>query len=72
MADADRISMDSEDDGDRLGSLSGRLHIGRRHREDEIDIQVDQFGRELGQLVDAFRPAILNRDVLPLDIAELT
>src|SRR5262249_1787865 len=59
----------SEHDGDRFGGLAGGFHEGRRRREDDVDIHADQFGREFRQLVDPFRPAELNDNVLALDVA---
>src|SRR5262249_10648946 len=47
----------------------GGFHEGRRRREDDVDIHADQFGREFRQLLDAFRPAELNDNVLALDVA---
>src|SRR5262245_38715649 len=63
--------MVGEHDGDCLGRLSGGLRFGRSRREDDIDIYADQLGRQLRQLVDRFRPAKFNDEVLAFDIAEL-
>ena len=70
MPEADGVGMDGEHDGDRLGRLSGGLHLGRRHREDDVDIHADQLGRQLRQLLDRFRPPELDDNVLAFDIAE--
>jgi len=67
----DGVGVVGEDDGDCLGSLSGGLHLGRRRREYDVDIHADQLGCQLRQLVDPFRPAKLNDNVLALDIAEI-
>jgi hypothetical protein len=56
---------------DRLGRLSGGLHLSRRSREDDVDIHANQLSRQLRQLVDRFRPPELDDNVLAFDIAEL-
>jgi hypothetical protein len=72
VSNADGIGMVGEYDGDRLGRLSGKLNGGRRRREDHVDVRTDQIGREVAQLVFAFRPAELDDDVLALDVAKVT
>jgi hypothetical protein len=71
VPDADGVGMDGEHDGDCLGHLSDGLHLGRRHREDGVDIHSDQFGREFRQLIDPFCPPELNDNALALDVAEI-
>ena len=71
MPEADGVGMDGEHDGDRFGRLPGGLDLGRRSREDDVDIHADQLGRKFRQLVDLFRPPELNDNVLALDIAEV-
>ena len=72
VPEADGVGMGGEHDGDRLGRLSGGLHLGRRRREYDVDIHADQLGRQLRQLVDRFRPPELNDNVLAFDVAEFT
>jgi hypothetical protein len=55
-----------------FGRLSGGLYIGRRPREDNVDFHADQLGCHFRQLLDPFRPAELNDNVLALDVAEVT
>ena len=46
---------------------------GRRRRDDDVDLQPDQLGREVGQPVEpTLRESILDDDVLALDPPELT
>jgi len=62
--------MRGEHDRNRLGRLPGGLYLGRRRREDDIDIHADQFGHEVRQPIDPFSPSKLNYNVLVLDIAK--
>jgi hypothetical protein len=64
--------MGGEHDGHRLGRPPGGVHLGRRGRKNDVDIQADQIRRELRQLLHRFRPPIFNGNVLAFDIAELT
>ena len=69
VTDSDRVGMSSEHDGDRAGRLSGGLGLGRRDREDDVDVQTDEVGRQLAQSLDRGRVAKDESDVLALDIA---
>ena len=71
VSEANGVGMDGKHDGDRLGHLPGGLHLGRGHREDDVDIHADQLGREFRQLIDPFRPPELNDNALALDVAEI-
>jgi hypothetical protein len=71
VSEADGVGMGGEHDGDRICHLSGGLHLGRRHREDDVGIHADQLGRQLRQLVDRFRPPEFNDNVHAFDITEL-
>jgi hypothetical protein len=72
VPDADWIGMVREDDGDRMGRLSGGLNQGRGIREDNVDRQADQLGCEGGQLIDSIRPTEFDDDILALDPAKVT
>jgi hypothetical protein len=71
MAEALRVGMRREHDGDRLGRLTGGLHLRRRGREDDVDFQADQVRGSVGQPIRRFSRSKCNGDVLALDIAEL-
>src|SRR5262245_9832758 len=68
VPDAHEVGMGREHDRNRLGRLPGRLYLGRRRREDDIDIHAD--GREVRQPIDPVSPSKLNYNVLVLDIAK--
>src|SRR5439155_15099435 len=65
----DRIGGEArQDDGDRAGGLFGRKARWRTGRNDELHLQVDQLGGELGKpIVAVVREAVLDDDVLALD-----
>jgi hypothetical protein len=44
-----KIRDTTEHDGDRAGRLSGSLHLSRRDREDDVDLQADEIGHQLAQ-----------------------
>jgi hypothetical protein len=67
VADTFRVGMRGEHDGDRLGLLSDGLHLSRSGREDKVDCQTDQVGRQFGQLFGRFRPSKYKADVFALD-----
>jgi hypothetical protein len=68
----DRIAHMRHDDGDRAGGMLRRTTRLRPRRDDDIDLAVDELGRELAEpLVLALDPAVLNSDVLSLNIAVL-
>ena len=51
-----------------LAAKAGRS----RRRDDDVYLEADELGRELGQpLVPALRKSILDDDVLALDLAKL-
>ena len=72
-AGLDRIGGEApHDDRDRAGGLPGREARRRAGRQDELHLQSDQFGRERGQpIVAVLREAVLDDDVLALDVAVL-
>jgi hypothetical protein len=71
VPDADRVGVGGEHDRDRLGGLSGSLHLGGRRREDDVDIHAGQLDRAFEQQVDAFRPPKRDDDGLAPDITEV-
>ena len=70
MTDADGVRMGREHDGDRFGQLLDNPNLRRRCREYDVDVHADQLGGKLRQLLDRFRPAEFDGNVLALDIAE--
>src|SRR5689334_21042311 len=60
MPDAIGRATCREHDGDRPGRLSGCLNFSRGISKDDVHTQMDQLGRQFGQLVDVFRPSPLN------------
>jgi hypothetical protein len=61
------------DDRNRPGSLLGCHGWWRRPRHDDIHLEPDQLGRELGQPVEpTLRKTIVDNDVLALHQPELT
>ena len=71
VAEALRVGVSSEDNGDDVGCPSGGLHLRRRSREDDVDFQADEVGCRFGQPIGRFSRAKCNGNVLPLDIAEV-
>jgi len=71
MANADGVEMRREDDGDRIGCPSGHLGLGRRVREDDIDLHSDQLGGRFVQLVDRVRPPEFDDEVLAFYVTEI-
>src|SRR5262245_22925966 len=71
VSSTDRIGMDGEYNGYRFGRLSSSLDHGRRLREDNVNIDADELGREACELVDILCPSKLQDDVLAVDVAEL-
>jgi hypothetical protein len=68
-----RIGNGEHDDRDRRGGVLGRHDREGRRCGDDIDLQPDQLGREVGQAVrPALRESRLDDDVLALDPPELT
>ena len=61
------------DDGDRPWSPLGGQGCRRAAGDDHVRLETDQFGGEIGKpLVLPLGPPVLDDDVLPLDVAELT
>jgi hypothetical protein len=71
MADAYGVEMRREDDGDRRGCPSGLLGLGRRVREDDVDLHTDQLGGRFVQLLDRVRPPEFDDEVLAFDVTEI-
>ena len=63
--------MPSEDDRDRRGrNFRGQCRTEIAACHDQIDLAADEIGGQCGQpIIAAFRPAVLDRHVLSLDIA---
>jgi hypothetical protein len=54
----------------RGGLLRGRHLEGAAARDDHVYLAADKLGGQFGQtIVPALRPAVFDRDVLPIDIA---
>src|SRR4029434_213325 len=57
--------------GDRLGGGLRCRHFSRSQRYDEVDIEPDQLGRQVGQLVDRIlRISIVDDNILALNPPE--
>jgi hypothetical protein len=61
--------MGREHDGNRFRQLLDNPNFRRRCREYDVDVYADQLGGKLRQLLDRFRPAEFDGNVL--DVAEL-
>jgi len=69
---ADRIARPRKHDRDDRCCLFRRKDRHGSQRDNEIDLEPDEFGRDLGEtLVAALRPAILDCEVVTLDPTEL-
>ena len=69
---ANRIANGNHDDGDRLGGVLGRRHSLRPPRYDEVHLEPDQLGRQVGQPVDpTLRISIVDDNILALNPPEL-
>ena len=67
---SDRIAHSLRDNGDHGGRLLGGAGRGRIRRDDEVDLETGQLGRQTRQSLDLpFRRSVLNDDVLTLQIA---
>jgi len=64
------VGMRREHDGDR-GRPSGRLSLGRRGREDDVDLLAGELGGRFVDLLDGPRPSELDDEVLAFDIADI-
>jgi hypothetical protein len=71
VPDADGIGMGGEHDWDRPGRLPCGLNHGRGLRKDDIDLEANQIGCELRQLLYRFREAEFDRNIPALDMAEV-
>ena len=69
----DRVTGCCEDDRDNGRRLLCGQNCRRRVREYDVDLEADEFGRDLGKALRAsLRPAILDRDVTTFDPTEFT
>jgi hypothetical protein len=69
---ANRIANGNHDDGDRLGGVLGCRHSLRPPRYDEVHLEPDQLGRQVGQPVDPIlRISIVDDNILALNPPEL-
>jgi hypothetical protein len=69
---ADRISSRCEDDWDRSGCVLGRLDGRRSESDDNIDLDLDQFGRSLLESLGiASAKSALDREIPPLNPTEV-
>ena len=72
-SEPNRIGKTHSDDGDRPRGVLRCQGCRRRRRYEDVHLEPDQLGREIGQPVEsALRPSILDDDVLALDPPELT
>src|SRR6516165_12320902 len=72
-AGADRVARARKDNRDHRCRLLCRDDCWGSHRDDDIDLQPDELGRDLGEaLVASLRPANLDRDGATLDPTEFT
>jgi hypothetical protein len=68
-----RIPSERHDDRDRAGGLLRGTDRGASDGQDDIHLESDQLGREVGQSLDlSLGIALLDDEVLPLDVAQLT
>jgi hypothetical protein len=59
-----------EHDWNRVRHLSCGGNLGRRRCENDVDLKTNKFGSEWGQLLNIFRSADLNNDIVALEVAE--
>ena len=72
-AGAHGIRLAHEHDRDRAGGLPRRHRAAGRRGDQDVHLETDQLGRERGQPVDPpGRVALLEDDVVTLDVAELS
>src|SRR5579863_3707202 len=73
QASADRVSHNCGYDRDDRSRLLHRDGIVGPCRDDDVDPEPDELGRDLGDaLGSSFRPAMLDRDGAPLDPTKIT
>jgi hypothetical protein len=66
------IDSQEHDDGDRPGRVLGRYHRRRGSRNNDINPETHELGREVRKTIDvAVRKAIVDDDVLALDPAQV-
>src|SRR5262250_2892855 len=70
MSEHNGVGMRREDDRDCLGCLPGAFGLGRRGCKNNVDVQADQLGGRLLQLLDRLRPAKLNDKIPALNVTE--
>ena len=69
---ANRIANGNHDDGDRLGGVLGCRHSLRPKRYDEVHLEPDQFGRQVGQPAEpTLRISIFDNNIVALNPPEL-
>src|SRR5262245_14421236 len=69
---ANRIANGNHDDGNRLGGVPGCRHSLRPLRYDEVHLEPDQLGRQVGQPVDpTLGISIVDDNILALNPPEL-
>jgi len=69
---ADGIGHHRRDDGERVGGLLGGTGCGRAPRDNDVNLERHQLGRELGKPIRLpLRIPALEGQVLPLDVSEL-
>ena len=67
----DRIDGGDEDDGHCAGGVACRQHCRRARGHDHVDLAADQFGREVGELLDVLGNPEVKHEALALDVPEL-
>ena len=73
VAGTERVGVAHEHDGNGRGRVLCRTGVDRARRHDDIDLEPNQLGREIRKpLWVAIRRAVLDHDVPPLDVSELT
>ena len=51
MSHADGVGMETKHNRDRFGGPSGRLDLGRRGRNDDVNVAPNKLGGKLRQLI---------------------
>jgi hypothetical protein len=59
-----------EHDWNRVRHFSCGGNLGRRRCENDVDLETHKFGSEWRQLLNIFRSADLNNDIVALEVAE--